>query len=322
MRSFIRIVYAMAFAASSLPVSAADYPARAVTIIVPSAAGSAVDAAARILAGSLAGQLQRPFVVQNVPGAGSTIGAAQAARAKPDGHTLFFGGSSANAMAPHLYAQPGYQALASFAPISLVCATPFVVVVPFHSPMRSLEDLVGRIKSEPNQLAFGSTGSGSAPHLVAELFLRATETQARHIPYSSATGALIALANGDIDFSFDTPITSGPMIQNGRIRALAVTGSARWADHPEVRTFEESGYGDFQALAWTALYAPAGTPAGVIDTLNQNVKQALSNPEIAMRYQKIGFAAMPGSASELADYTRREYEKWRRIVADLAVRPN
>jgi tripartite-type tricarboxylate transporter receptor subunit TctC len=299
---------------------AAGFPERTVTIVVPYAPGGATDASARLMAQAFQKQSGGTFVVENVAGAGTTIGAAKVARAAADGYTLLWGGLTSNAMAPHLYAKLSYDGITSFAPISLIATQPYVLFVNAKSPFTKLADLMAKAKAEPGKLNFSSPGEGSSPHLTTELFLNATRLSMQHVPYKGAAPAMTGLLTGDVDMMVDTPTAPLPMIKAGRLRPLAVTSKQRLPELPEVPTMQESGLVDFEAATWFGLFAPRGTPPEVIATLNRMATTALKEPAVLEQMKQASFTPAPSTPEQLADKVKAESAKWSRIIKEKNIR--
>jgi tripartite-type tricarboxylate transporter receptor subunit TctC len=320
--TFRRLMRLGALAAFAIGGSAwaAGYPERTVTIVVPYAPGGATDASARLLAQAFQKQSGGTFVVENVAGAGTTIGAAKVARAAADGYTLLWGGLTSNAMAPHLYAKLSYDGINSFAPISLIATQPYVLFVNAQSPFGKLGDLIAKAKAEPGKLNFASPGEGSSPHLTTELFLNATRLSIQHVPYKGAAPAMTGLLAGDVDMMVDTPTAPLPMIKAGRLRPLAVTSRQRLADLPEVPTMAENGLADFEASTWFGLFAPRGTPPEVIARLNRMATTALSEPAVLEQMKQANFTPAPSTPEQLADKVKAESAKWNRIIREKNIR--
>lgn len=317
LKSAAAIVFALLAAA---PAIAAGYPERPVTIVVPYAPGGATDASARLLAQAFQKQSGGNFLVENVAGAGTTIGAAKVARAAADGYTLLWGGLTSNAMAPHLYAKLSYDGSTSFAPISMIATQPYLLFVNAKSSIRTLADLIAKAKAEPGKLNFSSPGEGSSPHLTTELFLNATRLSAQHIPYKGAAPAMTGLLAGDVDMMVDTPTAPLPMIRNARLRALAVTSAARLPELPDVPTMQESGLAGFEAYTWFALFAPRGTPLEVIDALNKMANAALKDPAVLEQMKQASFTPAPSTPAQLAETVRTDSAKWGRIIKEKNIR--
>ncbi len=293
-----------------------SYPEHLITIVVPFPAGGPSDAIARMVAQSLSDSMKVPVVTENIPGAGSTIGTAKVANAKPDGYTLLWASSSALVIAPHLYPSLRYDSLKSFAPVSWVASAPYVLLVNAGSPYKTLADLVKKAKEKPGELNFGSPGAGTSLHLANELFVKDAGIHAEHIAYKGSGPAMIALIAGDVGWLVDVPSIAIPMAQSGRARALAVTSAQRLPDLPEVPTLTELGFGTLETRAWFALMAPAGTPPEVISQLNDQVRQALANPRVIASMKTAGFDPAASTPKELASTIRTEYERWGNLIRE------
>lgn len=317
---FMGISALSAFAFSANGAYAAGYPERPVTIVVPYAPGGATDASARLLAQAFQKQSGGTFVVENVAGAGTTIGASKVARAPADGYTLLWGGLTSNAMAPHLYTKVTYDGATSFAPVSLIATQPYVLFVNAKSPFTKLSELIAKAKAEPGKLVFASPGAGSSPHLTAELFLNATQLSMLHVPYKGASPALTGLLAGDVDMMVDTPTAPLPMIKAGRLRPLAVTSRQRLPELPEVPTMQESGLANFETATWFGLFAPRGTSPEVIAALNRMATAALNDPAVLEQMKQASFTPAPSTPEQLADRVRSESAKWGRIIKEKNIR--
>lgn len=305
--------------AAAAPAWAAGYPERPVTIVVPYAPGGATDASARIVAQALEKQTGGTFIIDNAPGAGTTIGAAKVARAAPDGYTLLWGGLSSHAMAPNLYPRLPFDPVESFEPVSMTASSPYVLAVNAKSPYRSIADLVAKAKAEPGKLNYGTPGQGSSPHLTTELFLDAAGINVQNIPFKGAAPAMTSMLSGDIDFMIDTLTLPVQMIKAGKARALAVTSAKRVPELPDVPTMKESGL-NVEAATWFGLFAPKGTPAEIVATLNKAVNAVLKDPAVISRMNQAGFDATPSSAAELAKTVKSENQKWGNIIKAKNIR--
>lgn len=294
--------------------------AQVTTIVVPFATGGPTDASARIVASALGKDTGQTFIVENVPGAGSTIGATRVAQAKPDGFTLLWGSGSSLAIAPHLYANVKYDPVKSFAPVGLVVAQPFVLVVRQDAKIQSVADLVATAKASPGKLNFSSTGQGASGHLVAELFKSAAHVSATHIPYNGGAPGMTALLAGDVDFLFDTPTTIVPLVKAGKLRALAVTGNQRWVDLPEVKTMQEQGYPKFEASTWFGLVAPAGTPPQRIAFLSQHLLHVLDDPAVTSALRGAGFSVEPTTPEQFARRIADDSARWGSVISAAGIK--
>lgn len=295
---------------------AAAYPERPVTIVVPYAPGGATDASARLMAMALQKQTGTSFVIENVSGAGTTIGAAKVARSTADGYTLLWGGLTSNVMAPLLYSKLSYDGKTAFDPISMIARQPYVLFVNANSSFKSVADLIKKAASEPDVLNFSSPGQGSSPHLTTELFLNSSKTAVHHIPYRGAAPAMAALLAGDVDMMIDTPTAPLPMFKAGRLLPLAVTSKERLQELPEVPTLHESGLTGFDAYTWFGLFAPKGTPPDVINALNEMASAALKDPAVLQQMKQASFTPAPSTPQQLADAITADTEKWSQLIKE------
>lgn len=299
---------------------AQNFPEQPITIIVPFAAGGPTDLSARVIAAHISKEPGFTVVVENAPGAGAMLGSAKVARAKPDGYTLLWGTGSSLAMAPNLYPDIKYNPITSFAPIGLVASQPFVLVAKPSLGLKSIEDLVLKAKASPNALNFASTGNGASSHLVTELFQLKSDIKATHIPYNSGAQAMQALLAGEVDFLFDTTTTTVPMAQSNRIVALGVTAPQRWHQLPDVGTFQEGGYDNFEASTWFGLLAPAGTPENRVRLLNEHLNKTLKDPEVVAALEKAGFKTEGSTPEEFAAHIAKEFARWGEIIKQAGVK--
>ncbi|HKS85790.1 MAG TPA: tripartite tricarboxylate transporter substrate binding protein [Pseudolabrys sp.] len=295
---------------------AQDYPSRPVRIIVPTPAGGPVDVMARILANSLPPFLGQNVFIENKPGAGNTIGSRQAAAADPDGYTLMVSAASGLIMSPMIHKNAGYDA-SSFAPIALIAETPQVLVINPQLPFKTVGDLVAYAKANPGKLNYSTGGIGTLPHLNAELFKSESGTNILHVPYKGGGPALTAVVAGEVQVTFDTVSTSLQLINDGKLRALAIVGPRRAPEMPNVPTMPEAGYPAVSSGAWTALLAPRETPPAIIAKLNAAANAALQSEAMKGALSKLGARPRGGSAKELADFMEGETAKWKPIVAAL-----
>jgi tripartite-type tricarboxylate transporter receptor subunit TctC len=303
-----------------LSILAAAAHAQVTTIVVPFATGGPTDTSARMIATAMAKESGATFVVENVPGAGATIGATKVAQAKPDGYTLLWGSGSTLAMTPHLYPNLKYDPVKSFAPIGLVVAQPFILVTNTSRNIRSVKELVALAKASPGKLNFSSTGQGASSHLVAELFKAATGVSATHIPYNGGAPGVNALLANDVDFFFDTPTTVVPLIKAGKLTGLAATGKMRWEAVPEVPTMQESGVADFDATTWFGLAAPAGTPPERVAALSRSLLKVLADPQITAALRGAGFSVEPSTPEEFAKKIAADSARWGGIIRAAGVK--
>ena len=300
-------------------VIAQDYPARPVRIIVPFEVGGTLDAIARHLTPRLTESWGQQVIVENRAGAGGNIGAQAAARAKPDGYTLFVN-TPAFAVNPSLQKDPGYHPHKDFAPISLLASTNGVLIVPPTLPVKSVKDLIALAKKQPGELTYASTGPGTAGHLNMELFRNLTGIKVVHVPYKSVGQAQTDLMAGRVMLWITSLPGAVPHIRSGRVRALAVSGSKRSASVPDVPTMQEAGVKGYEAVSWYGMFAPAGTAASVIAKVNADVVRAVQSAEVKQRFAGIGVDPIGSTPAELAKYLQAEIAKWAQVVKTTGLR--
>lgn len=294
----------------------ADYPDRPVTLVVPFAAGGPTDALARIVSTSLEKQSGQPFVVENVAGAGSTIGTARVAAAKPDGYTLLWGSSSAMVIAPHLYKSLRYDPLTSFQPVGRAASFPYILSTSTDKPFQTYDELVAYGKKNPGKLNYGSPGAGTSLHLTLELMMGESGFTGTHVPFKGSAPALTALIGGEIDYVVDGVTVTVPMIEAGRLRPLAVTGKERITQLPDVPTLHELGLTNFESKAWFAMFAPAGTPQPIVEKLQTMLTRALQDPAVSATLAKTGFMAEDTRTEVLEQVIRNEHARWGKLIQD------
>jgi len=295
---------------------AQPYPNHPIRIIVPTPAGGPVDVMARLIGNALPVTLGQSVIVENKPGAGNTIGSRAAAAADPDGYTLMVSAASGLIMSPMIHRNAGYDA-ASFAPVALIAETPQLLVVNPQLPVKSVAELIAYAKANPGKLNYSTGGTGTLPHLTAELFKQLTGTQIVHVPYKGGGPALAGVVAGDTQFTFDTIATSLQLVGDGKLRALAVAGPMRLAELPDVPTMREAGFPTLATGAWTALLAPRDTPPAIIASLNAATNAALQTEPMKSALLKLGAQPRGGTPQDLADHIQNELKKWAPIVQAL-----
>ena len=291
------------------------YPTRPVRFICPYVAGGAGDIFTRTIAQKLTDALGYSFVVDNRPGANGGIGTDLVAKAAPDGHTLLMGNSGPLAVNPVLYKKVPYDPVKDFAPITQGTSYMYVLVVPAALPVTNLNEFTALLKSRPGQLTYGSTGIGGGNHLSGELFNLMTGTQSIHVPYTGSAAALAALLGGQLNYMFDTVITSVPHLRAGRLRGIGVTARRRASSLPEVPTLDELGLNGFELTQWQAVVAPAGTPKPVVDLLYREVARALKMPDVIERLATQGGNELVGNTpQEFAQVIKSDLAKYAKLV--------
>lgn len=295
----------------------AAYPDRAIQLIVPYAPGGATDVMARIVAPRLGEALGQSVVIINRPGAGGAIGSLSASREKPDGYTIVMAVESSHAVNPSVQSNPAYDPVKDFAPISNLANVLGVLDVKGDSPIQSFEQLVKELKADPDKFTFGSSGNGGYSHLFGERFKSATQTNMLHVPYKGLGPALTDLMAGQIDVVFDNLPSSAGHIQAGTLRGLAVAAPERVAQFPDIPTYAEVGYPQLNTPSWYGLAAPADVPEDILETLNQAVKKALTDPEVIKQLEQQGAIPHYTPRDEFARMIKETNERWQQVVADI-----
>ena len=289
------------------------FPIRPVRIIVPFAPGGNLDVTARIVAESMAKELGQPFIVDNRPGAGGTIGSDAVAKSPPDGYTLVAGTTATSIVSPLLVPNPPYE-LQSFAPIGMMAVTPLVLEVPVASPYKDFRSYVAYARANPGKVTIGHSGNGTTNHVAILLMQEALKVNWNVIPYKGSGPALVDLIGGQIDSMMDQTSSSLPQIQGGKLRALAVGTRTRVADLPNVPTLAEEGMKDFEAVTPSGLFAPAKTPADVVGILNAALNKALADPAIRKRLADLGSEVRPMSAEQFDQILKEEERKFKALA--------
>ena len=283
-----------------------DYPNKIIKIVVPFTAGSATDIMARIIGERLNVSMGQAVVVENRPGAGGTLGAAQVAKSDPDGYTLLVV-STGHVVNPALYDSLPYDTVADFAGVSPLAALPSVLVVGAGSPYKSVSELIAAAKAKPGQLNYASAGVGSATHVNAEKFRAASGTQVTHIPFKGTPETIVEVSSGRVDFMFTPVLASIPSIRDNRMRALAVSTARRSTALPDVPTVAEAGIPGFVFDFWIGLLAPAKTPRAVVNKLNAEVRKVMAQPDVIERMTKLGAEPLPMTPERFDAYIKEEF---------------
>jgi tripartite-type tricarboxylate transporter receptor subunit TctC len=311
---------ALALFIASTPLYALDYPSGVVRIVVPYLPGGSAEAQARFLAGELQKQWGKPVIIENKPGAGTTIGAAFVAGQKPDGHTLYIA-STSHTVTPSLYKSLPYDPIKSFEQISMISTSPFVVLVKGDSGINSLADLTKLAKSKPGAASWASSGVGAGPYLSGQLFKTKSGLDVVHVPFTGTPPSLNAVMGGHVNYAF-ADITSLPLIRSGQLRALAVTTPKRSPLLPDVPTFAESGIPGVEVSNWSSIIVPAGTSKPVADFINASIVKALQLPEVRAAYEKVGFVPQASSREELTAFMKSEMQKYADVIKEAGLKPN
>jgi tripartite-type tricarboxylate transporter receptor subunit TctC len=298
------------------------YPSRPITMVVPFAAGGPVDTVARILSEPMRATLGQSIIVENVTGAAGSIGVGRVARAAPDGYTLSIGHWSTHVVNGAIYPLP-YDLLRDLEPIVLLPSNPMIVVSTNAVPAKSLNEFVGWIKANEGKVSAGTAGAGSATHVAGVYFQNVTGTRFQFVPYRGTGPALQDLVAGQIDFIVDQASNSLQHVRDGKIRAYAVTASARLPSAPDIPTVAEAGLPSLDISVWYGLWAPKGTPKEIIAKLNAAAVQALSEPAVRQRFAELGLDMPPRdrlTPEALAAYQKAEIEKWWPVIKDANIK--
>ena len=305
----------LAPAAGFAQAGAAAFPSKPIHIVVTFTTGGAPDILARLIGEKLQTTWGQPVVIDNKPGAGGNTGADAVAKAPPDGHTIVVGTVGTHSINGALYTKMPYDMVKDFAPITLLATTPNMLVVHNDVPAKNLKEFID-LGKKAGKMSFASSGSGTSIHVSGELFKTMTGIDMEHIPYKGRASAIPDLLGGRVTMMFDNMPSSLPLVKEGKLRALGVTSAQRSAAAPDIPTIAEQGLPGFEAVSWFALFAPANTPAPIVDKLQAEVSSILKSPEISKRLAEIGLDPVGGSPADLAGYQKREITKWTKVVKD------
>lgn len=295
------------------PAGAQDFPKRAITLVVPFAAGGSTDVVGRVVAQKMGDILGQQIVVENAAGAGGNLGAARVARAEPDGYTILMGTVATHALNPLILKAKPYDPEKDFAPVSLLVVVPNVLVVNPQLPVNSVAELIELLKKEPDKYSYASSGNGTPLHLSGELFNSMAGVRMQHVPYKGAGPALNDLIGNQISIMFDNLPSSSGHIKAGTLKALGVTTKERAPSFPDVPTVAESVPG-YETYTWNALFAPAGTPPEVVAKLNQAANAALKDPAVIARMKDFSATIVGSTPDELGKHVTAELAKWTPVV--------
>jgi tripartite-type tricarboxylate transporter receptor subunit TctC len=296
------------------------YPAKPVRIVVPFAPGGGTDVIARHLAAGMTESLKRQVIVDNRAGANAIVGTEFVARAPADGYTLLFV-SSPHSVNPSMYAKLPYDTLRDFAPVSMVASSPYFLVTHPSLPVRNVKELVALARKQPDQILYGSGGSGSSAHLTAELFNQMAGVKLREIPFKGAGPALIGTLTGEVALVFGNALTVKPHIESGRLRALGIASAKRSASAPDLPTISEAGVPGFRSEAVLGLLAPARTPRAIIDALNAEAHKVMRQPESVEAMRRMAVDIVLSTPEEFGSLIESEMQRWSKVVRALNLKP-
>src|SRR5215471_6067685 len=295
-------------------VAAENYPARPIRFVVPFPPGGGTDIYARIIGPKLADALRQQVVIDNRPGAAGALGAEVAAKAPPDGYTIWIGQVSNLVIVPALQPKLGYDPVRDFAPITLNSKAPSAMVVNADSPIKSLKDLVAMAKANPGKLTYATAGIGSSSHIAGELFKQTAGIDVTHVPYKGASPAMMDLRGGRVTYMGTSLASANQLVREGKIRAIATTGVQRARLLPDVATIAEQGYPGFESVSWLGILAPARVPRPIIDRLNKEIVVLLQSPDVQKLVLAEGGETVPGTPEEFAAFLKSELPKWAQVI--------
>jgi len=320
MTRFIRVAAAlftgMVVALPALAQAPAGWPSRPIRIIVGFPPGVSTDIIARLIGQKLTEANGWNVVVENKPGQAGSVGAAEAARAAPDGYTLLFSATAPIATNPNLYKNIAYDSTRDFSPITLAVDLPFVLAVGNASPIRSVADLVAHAKAKPKDTNYATPGNGTTAHLITAMFAKQTGIDLTHVPYRGSVEMLTGLLSGDVHMMFDTAVVSVPQVKAGKLRALAISTATRLASLPDVPTVAEAGVAGFDMAAWLGMLGPSGMPPAIVQRLNTEIVRALNLPDVQARLSSLGAQVRTSTPEAFGTYIRSELAKWGQAVKE------
>jgi tripartite-type tricarboxylate transporter receptor subunit TctC len=294
-------------------VQAQNYPTGPVRVVVPFPPGGGNDSMGRILAQKLTESFGKQFVVDNRGGANGMVGSEIVAKAPKDGYTLMVNGANF-VTSPSLYAKPTYDPIRNFEPISLLAFAPNVLVVHPSVPAKNVKELIALAKAKPRQINFAGSGSGSTPHLAGELFKTMTKTEMMHVPYRGTGPAITGLLSGEVESMFMPALTAVPLVNSGRVRALAVTSRNRLPALPSLPTVSESGLKGYESSQWYGFLAPAGTPADIVNVLSAHTMKVMQTADMKERMTEAGSIAVGSTREVFAKHLADEFAKWAKVI--------
>jgi tripartite-type tricarboxylate transporter receptor subunit TctC len=312
-RRIALLAVAFAVTISSPPANADDYPSRPVKIIVPFGAGGPTDVYTRAIGEELRKALHQPFVMENRPGAGTTIGTDFVAKSPPDGYTLLMV-SGTQTVNETLYVHKQYQLMRDLGPVAPLIDTDLVLVVHPSVPAKNLEELLALARSKPGTINYGSSGPGSNYHMAGELLRNLAGVDIVHVPYKGSTGARNDILSGQIQMLFDSVPTMAPMIKAGLVRALGTTGKTRSPTLPDVPTITEAGVPGFNATLWVGFMAPAATPQPIVDKLNREITRIVAQPAIKEAWEKTGATPITMTQTDFKVFMDGQVAKWANVI--------
>ncbi len=322
MRRSLLVLAAGMAGLSLVPLAAlaqAAYPSAPIRVIVPTTPGGASDIMMRQLAQKMSESMKTPVVVDNKPGAGNVIGSDLVAKAAPDGYTILLTYTD-HVFNPFLHANMPYDTVKDFAPIGLIGSVPLLLVTNPSVPAKSAAELIALAKAQPGKLNFASAGSGSSLHLAGELFKSMAKIDVAHIPYKGTTPGFVDLIGGQVQFMFPTSVSAWNHVQNGKLRALAITSAQRSPYLPNIPTVAESGLPGYEASIWYGMLAPAGTPPAIVARLNAELRKAMDQPDVKAKLAEQNFSLTPSTPEEFGRKINTDLDRWGKLIKEANVK--
>ncbi len=308
------------FAAVATQAAEPEFPSRPIRLIVPYPPGGGNDTLARIFGQKLTEAWGQQVVIDNRPGAGTTIGTALAARAVPDGYTILLSSIATHALAPYLYRNPGYDPVRDFQPITLLAIAPTVLALNNAAPFKSLQELIAAARAAPGKYSYASGGAGTPPHMAGVIFSSMTGISLLHVPYKGGAPAQIDTISGQTNMMFDTAASIMPHIKSGKLKALAIARDQRLPELPEVATFAEQGVKGYEVNAWYSLHAPAGVRKDIVLKLNREIVRIVNTAEITARIRQLGSEPVGNTPQQFAAFVKAEADKYAKAIRESGAR--
>jgi tripartite-type tricarboxylate transporter receptor subunit TctC len=322
MNVVVGVIALLAVMVLNLPATAETYPSKPIRFVVPFPPGGATDIVARVVGQKASESLGQPVVIENRPGAGGNMGADVAAKAAPDGYTMFMGTIATHAINASLYKNLSFDPIKDFSPVALLASVPLVLVVNAEVPAKSAQDVIALARAKPGELNYASPGSGTALHLAGELFKSMAGIDMVHVPYRGSAPAVTALIAGHVALMFDTTLSAMPHVEDGKLRALAVTTARRVPTLPYLPTIAEAGLAGFDVSAWNGVLVPAHTPDEIIKRLNAALVGALKAPEVRDRLLKQGAVPLGSTPEAFRAFIESESGKYAAIIKRAGIKAN
>ena len=323
LRSIVYTMATLVFACAAIPLTQAqEYPTKAIRLLVPFAPGGGNDTLARIFGQKMSEAWGQQVIIDNRPGAGTTIATALAARATPDGYTLLLSSIASHAVSPNLYRDPGYDPIKDFTPIAMLGIAPVVMGVNVNVPAKSVAELIKLAKAKPGNFKYASGGVGSVMHTSAMVFSQVAGVEMLHVPYKGAGPGYVALLGQEVDLAIDTTAALLPLVRSGKVRGLAVARKTRLPDMPDLPTFAEAGLPAYEANGWYSIHGPAGMPPAVAIKLNREIVRISNLPDVQERLRQLSTETVAYNTPEqLTAFVRSELAKYTKVIKAAGIKP-